>query len=488
MTARKTFAIAFSVLVILALVFSSIPPSERAAGLGSLQERFRCPGCNVIIITADVFSPTRAGFGGSERNTTPNLDLFADKSIVFTKAFSPAISTFDSSVSVLSGKRLSEHGSFVVFGFESEVPPVETTIFERFSSIGYSTFISTNGVLPSSVTDENGFVRGARTEEYFKYLSREKDVLPAQVDSFILSLGKLKEENAPFLAFFETGFLHKPYEFSYVEKMFGELPYSGVLSNKSLEGLFRLERGVAYFDEMNLSFPVNSHDIEYLAARYDDKLLHLDREIGRILSFIENSGLSNNTLVVFTSYHGEALGEEGTFGHEYEFRAFRIPLIVGHPGIGKTTYPLPVELKDLWATVEYSVAGSRPVEETFLSGDGLAVMEAPFVDFEDSQWEKTFFSELDPSVRHSLNSSILACATDGKYFLEERGVSVKSGETFLVLREIDWETGRLSEPVLGIGEEELPGLFSKIEKRETRQGSFKPFLPRDVQFLPEESG
>lgn len=60
----------------------------------------------------------------------------------------------------------------------------------------------------------------------------------------------------------------------------------------------------------------------------------MDREIGRILSHLEASGLAENTLVIFTSDHGHFFGQHGLTAkaiHMYE-DLIRVPLIVRWPG------------------------------------------------------------------------------------------------------------------------------------------------------------
>jgi len=47
---------------------------------------------------------------------------------------------------------------------------------------------------------------------------------------------------------------------------------------------------------------------------YDEFLLYVDREFGRLFNYMETSGLLENTWVVFTSDHGEIF-ERGSIGH-----------------------------------------------------------------------------------------------------------------------------------------------------------------------------
>ena len=59
----------------------------------------------------------------------------------------------------------------------------------------------------------------------------------------------------------------------------------------------------------------------------------VDHNIGRILTSLEKNKLDKNTLIVFTSDHGELLGENRMWGKlGWWDSSYRIPLIVYNPG------------------------------------------------------------------------------------------------------------------------------------------------------------
>jgi arylsulfatase len=93
-----------------------------------------------------------------------------------------------------------------------------------------------------------------------------------------------------------------------------------------------------------------------IVARYDAEIAYVDQEIGRLLAAFESSGLSERAIMVFSSDHGEALGEgEGYFGHgrTVRQREVRVPLsirIPGAPSMGSTV-DHPVDLVDLSPTL-----------------------------------------------------------------------------------------------------------------------------------------
>ncbi|MGH7665131.1 MAG: sulfatase family protein [Gemmatimonadaceae bacterium] len=68
--------------------------------------------------------------------------------------------------------------------------------------------------------------------------------------------------------------------------------------------------------------------------RYAETLLALDESIGRILDYLEESGLARSTLVIYTSDNGFSLGEHGLIDkrHAYE-ESIRVPMLAWAPGV-----------------------------------------------------------------------------------------------------------------------------------------------------------
>ncbi len=79
---------------------------------------------------------------------------------------------------------------------------------------------------------------------------------------------------------------------------------------------------------------------------------YVDDKLGELLAILEEQGLRDNTMVIFTSDHGEMLGEKGLIQKRslYEWSA-RIPLIIDYPGAKAGTIDTPVSLIDLPATL-----------------------------------------------------------------------------------------------------------------------------------------
>ena len=95
-------------------------------------------------------------------------------------------------------------------------------------------------------------------------------------------------------------------------------------------------------------------DVEnYVVNNYDRELLHLDRELGRLLRFIANSDLDDNTTVIITSDHGSYFGEHRLLGHSLHLHepVVNVPLVVKGPGIEPGTSSKRVHSIDVFHTI-----------------------------------------------------------------------------------------------------------------------------------------
>ncbi len=88
-------------------------------------------------------------------------------------------------------------------------------------------------------------------------------------------------------------------------------------------------------------------------AHYSAMVEEVDKQVGRLLDVLEERGLLDDTLVIFTSDHGEMLGDHGQAGKCYPHDpAVRVPLLARLPGCipAGMVCDTPVELTDLPAT------------------------------------------------------------------------------------------------------------------------------------------
>ena len=88
-------------------------------------------------------------------------------------------------------------------------------------------------------------------------------------------------------------------------------------------------------------------------CEYYGLITHLDEQVGRILDAVDATGLSGDTIIVYTADHGLALGSHGLLGKQNVYEhSMGCPLVIRGPGIpaGQSTTAL-TYLLDLYPTL-----------------------------------------------------------------------------------------------------------------------------------------
>lgn len=114
---------------------------------------------------------------------------------------------------------------------------------------------------------------------------------------------------------------------------------------------------------LNLSIKsMDEQDIANLRANYAAKVTLIDEQIGRIIDTVKQRGEYDNTIIVFTSDHGEQNGDYGLlFKQTFLESSVRVPLLIkpaNNDYIHNRHINLPVELIDIGPTI-VEMAGSR---------------------------------------------------------------------------------------------------------------------------------
>jgi len=106
-------------------------------------------------------------------------------------------------------------------------------------------------------------------------------------------------------------------------------------------------------DERLLTRPHTRDQVRQLTAMYYCVITHMDEQIGRILQALEDTGQGRNTIVIFSSDQGVALGSHGLRGKQNMYEhTIGVPLVLRGPGIppGRRR-AAQVYLRDLFPTV-----------------------------------------------------------------------------------------------------------------------------------------
>ena len=111
-------------------------------------------------------------------------------------------------------------------------------------------------------------------------------------------------------------------------------------------------------------------DKNFITAAYDEEVAFMDEQLGRLLDELATRGVLDDTLVVFTSDHGEELFEHGGFehGHDMWQELLHIPLVFWGPDVVPGREAGPVSLVDLAPTI-LDWLGMEPLPST----DGISL-------------------------------------------------------------------------------------------------------------------
>jgi arylsulfatase A-like enzyme len=110
----------------------------------------------------------------------------------------------------------------------------------------------------------------------------------------------------------------------------------------------------------------------------------VDENVGRLLDYLEENGLAENTLIVYTSDQGFYLGEHGWFDKRFIYEeSFKTPLLVRWPGVieGGTTSDQMVQNLDFAPTLLEAAGVSVPVD---MQGESLI----PLLEGDEGSWDR----------------------------------------------------------------------------------------------------
>lgn len=287
------------------------------------------PPPNIVVISIDTLRADRLSLYGHDRPTSPNLDRWARReAVVFDRCIAQAPWTLPSHVSMLSGLDAIRHG----VNHPTVIPSTLPWLPEHLRSQGYVTAAVVGG---GFVDASFGFARGFDSfHRPADSVGSHRPGMRAIVDRAFSWLDR-HHDNRPLFLFLHTYEVHGPYE--------AKLPWLSTVSELPAEAVsgrivLRKPRGVLDRHDLIHVRPdgtesVLAADNEIAPAIYDSHVAKMDVELKRLLDGLRDRGLGKETLVVFTSDHGEALGEDGIGGHGHLVESnLHVPLVIALPG------------------------------------------------------------------------------------------------------------------------------------------------------------
>lgn len=283
-------------------------------------------GINVVLITVDTLRADHLSNYGYPRETSPNIDALAARGVAFDLAFTYWPKTRGSFAALFTGLYASQHGLTVR---DRDLPDFNQTIAETFSAAGYRTAAALdNGNLDAALGYAQGFDLYEQTwlDEDSTELDRTETITRFG-ETFLAS----DEQERPFFLWLHYVNPHTPYQPT--DEALARFRGDGIIPRgPELAPVTGYHGGV---NKKHVAVEGEDHWGDYV-DRYDAEILIADEHVGRISRAIEASAHAGTTLVVFTSDHGESLGEHGYFfdhGFDLFNPSLRIPLILSFPGM-----------------------------------------------------------------------------------------------------------------------------------------------------------
>ena len=406
---------------------------------------------NILLLTTDQHNAEILGCAGNTIVQTPNIDALAKRGIFFTQAFTPFPLCTPARTSIFTGLEPRHHGVKHNINMNYSPGPYalapEYIAFpELLRKTGYRTYFigklhtrheegKNFGLhITKLIEGKCHFVDSPKKQDlYRQYLIRRgypKDIwkiwenpeyvkngyvtspLPEEdyIDTFIanLAIKQLEEIETPFFMWVSFCTPHNPWDPpTPYDKMYDpeKIPFPhrviGELETKPRRWADQIARTISALPATSIDpslpggvenaykrFPEDK--TRRMLAAYYGEITHVDRQIGRLLDALRKEGFLKNTLIIFTSDHGEYLGNNWAFykGSGLYDSLIRVPLILSWPEKlpgGRKVSSL-VSLVDLAPTI-LDACGVHT--EIRMDGDSLL----PLIMGETDSWRKELLIE-----------------------------------------------------------------------------------------------
>ena len=314
---------------------------------------------NILLITIDSLRAANLSCYGYDKETTPNLSLFAREGLIFDNAISPGNWTGASISSILTGLYPTSHGfTNNRYYLDEDVPSLATIL----KSIGYATTCFSNNIY---ITPETGLTQGFDSYYYrgreqkhqagekggndglmsglkTGLSTRAKTIVKDVIDSFNRQRALQRDDGAfrtevaffkwlrnrqseqPFFAFIHYQEPHSVY--------FPPLPFR----RRFFAGSWRESLEYLEFDHISYfagKKTFTRHRLDLYQQMYDGEIAYLDWRLGRIFEALKEKEILDGTLVLITADHGECFGERGYIWHAFCLYdpLIKVPLLIRYP-------------------------------------------------------------------------------------------------------------------------------------------------------------
>jgi len=300
------------------------------------------PSLNVVLVSLDTLRADHLGCYGYGRPTSPALDALAAAAVRFASVTAPAPWTLPSHATLLTGLYPHRHG---VKNYGTRLDDVTPTLASILAAKGYRT----GAIVNHHFLGPNfGLMRGFAEADYVSEWSDDDPATRRLIDRSDLITDKaiawLARAEPPFFLFLHYFDLHSDYAPRPEYRAMFAGDYAGAIDG-STEQLLAIRANGTRLDPA---------DRDHLVALYDAEIRQLDDQLARLFRALDARGLSDRTLLVVTSDHGEEFMEHGSVLHGRTMyqEVIAVPLLVRGPGIPRgVRVAQNVSLADLAPTI-----------------------------------------------------------------------------------------------------------------------------------------
>jgi arylsulfatase A-like enzyme len=378
---------------------------------------------NILFIMTDDQAQKALGIYGNEILKTPNMDRVGNEGMRFDEAFVTNSVCAPSRASYLTGLYSHTHG--VTSNGEEPgwyeqmgLRPDQVTYPMLLREAGYHTAVVGKWHIKSMPTgfDHWAILRGQGS--YFdpqfivngapvQFRGHTDDVIGDQALAYL----RQRPEEQPFCLCFQFKAPHGPWEpdprfyeaFKDVEiplpVSFEDGPPDGAplalsKTTMTIAGMgdfyHKAERRPPQVDKDLPPAERTRANLQAMVRNYYRVLLGVDENVGRVLDFLDDNGLADNTIVVFTSDNGFFLGEFGFYDKRLMYEpSIRVPMLLRWPGHIRAGQ---VDVAHMVLNID--------VAPTLLDLAGAAVPEwmhgrswKPLLEGKDARWREDFLYE-----------------------------------------------------------------------------------------------
>lgn len=315
---------------------------------------------NIVVMMTDDHAAPAISTYGSVINRTPAVDRLAAEGMRFDNAFCTNAICSPARATLLTGTYSHVHGMTTLEQPRQKFRADQPAFPELLQESGYQTAIVGKWHLGhGSGHNPRGFDHWEILPEHGVYrdptfvTARGEREYPGYVTDIITDLGLNwldgRDPDRPFCLLVQHKAPHRAFEPAERHRHLYEnedIPAPATLHDDlsdraaaAREAQMRMSDLTP--EDLKAEVPAGlsaEEEFEWRYQRYIKDYLRvvaaLDENVGRVLHYLDVSGLSEDTVVVYTSDHGFFLGEHGWFDKRFMYDpAMRIPLVVRHPGV-----------------------------------------------------------------------------------------------------------------------------------------------------------